>query len=235
MYRRANRKKLAEKERERRARKKGERLSASSVTSQPTDNTIESSQMSFQGEEIERPGTNVSDGGIWDWVSSGEDPFSTWNDGTMYTELPQPPQGRVEGKKWLYEQFSRLTGAWFTPTDDAYHDALRSVFLVREEIVSGYLSWDNAPANPDPFPTNMTDEAWCQEQAQRVREAGGRLPTFSGNEVKAKRMIIFSQFRSVEEDLNQSKRILRELGRARAQLSVADNSWHRNNLLVAAQ
>ncbi|THU91455.1 hypothetical protein K435DRAFT_801217 [Dendrothele bispora CBS 962.96] len=249
MYRRANRKKLAEKERERRARKKGERHDASE----------NSSQMSVEGEQIEGLGTNVSDEGIWDWVSSGEDPLTTceklasffsheFPTGTLAgtrkyfklvdhsnTELPEPPQGRVEGKKWLYEQFSRLTGAWFTPTDDAYHNALRSVFLVREEIISSYLSWNNAPENPDSFPTDLTDEAWCQEQAQRVRDADGLLPTFSGSEVEAKRMFFFPLFRSVEENLNRSKRILRELGRARAQLSVADNSWHRNNLLVAAQ
>ncbi|THU85904.1 hypothetical protein K435DRAFT_868813 [Dendrothele bispora CBS 962.96] len=81
--------------------------------------------MSFKlGDQIERPGTNVSDGGIWDWVSTGEDPFSAWNDGTMYMELSQPPQGNVEGKKWLYTQLSRLTDGWVTLTDNAHHDAL---------------------------------------------------------------------------------------------------------------
>ncbi|THV03405.1 hypothetical protein K435DRAFT_851880 [Dendrothele bispora CBS 962.96] len=124
----------------------------------------------------------------WEWLESGEDPMNPWQELERY-ELPVPPRGRTQGKEWLYRELSQ-TFSWGEQISPKYLDALRAVFLARDDI-GEYLMWNSPPVHSDAFPPNLDDLAWAAEQASRTRDGSLPRPTFSGLEVETRRIVIF--------------------------------------------
>ncbi|THU88533.1 hypothetical protein K435DRAFT_803437 [Dendrothele bispora CBS 962.96] len=188
---------------------------------------------------------------FWEWVESGEDPMNPWYENKNYSitlqklidksdrvelerfELPIPPQGRAQGKEWLYRELSQ-SFSWGEQISHKYLDALRAVFLVRDDI-GEYLMWNSPPAHSDAFPPNLDELAWAAEQASRTRDGSLPRPTFSGVEVETRRMVVFDRCKAVHTKLSASRRKIQEIGRARLALSEQDNGKLREMLLTTGQ
>ncbi|THV01537.1 hypothetical protein K435DRAFT_853681 [Dendrothele bispora CBS 962.96] len=117
---------------------------------------------------------------LWEWLESGEDPMNLWYENKNHYitlqklinesdrvelprfELPIPPRGRAEGKEWLYRELSQ-SFSWGEQISHKYLDALRAVFLARDDIRE-YLMWNSPPAHFDAFPPNLDELAWAAEQ-----------------------------------------------------------------------
>ncbi|THU99042.1 hypothetical protein K435DRAFT_856015 [Dendrothele bispora CBS 962.96] len=254
-YRKKNRTLLADKERQRRMRKKAEAqdmagvvpphyLFTGSTDSSDNDSKSDSSiEMIIEKQDFPWRTKStlmaVETQWDWDWVITGKPPRETsWKVLSVYYEglkiLFDPPSGRAAGKEWLHGLFDGLASRSTPFMDQQYMMSIMAVFLVRDDIRGGYLHWDHPPAGSISLPDDTSDELWCKIQAERTYSPNGLLPSFSGVEVETRRVTILQRFEILFEDLQRAQRTVMNLITARENLVEPGQESDRGYLLTRA-
>ncbi|THV01622.1 hypothetical protein K435DRAFT_853643 [Dendrothele bispora CBS 962.96] len=247
-YHKKNRQLLADKERQRRLRKKTEAEVMAGVIPPPfafTGSTESSDNDSKSDSSIEmiiekqdfpwRTKSTlmaVETQWDWEWVVTGKPPRETsWK---VLSVSYEPPSGRAAGKEWLHGLFAGQVSNLTSIMDQQYMMSLLAVFLVRDDIRGGYLHWDHPPAGSIALPDDTSDELWCKIQAECTYSPDGPLPSFSGVQVETRRVATLQRFEILFEDLQRAQRTVMNLINARENLVEPGQEGDRGYLLTRA-